>query len=55
MDTHDSRHKYIDTRGSGGTCMNTDMVLGVHVWTHMVGWYMYGHTHGCGYMYGHPW
>ena len=34
----------MDTHGRRGTCMGTHIVVGVHVWTHMVEGDMYGHT-----------
>ena len=56
MDTHSSGYMYGHTHGSRGTCMDTDMVVGVHVWTHIAVGVMYGHIHGLfGYIYGHTW
>ena len=45
---------YGHREGEEGTCMDTERVRCVHVWTHR-GWggYMYGHRGWGGYMYGH--
>ena len=36
---------YVHTEGEVGTCMDTERVRWVHVWTH-TGGYMYGHREG---------